>query len=1102
MSPSVLAAYEEGKALVDQKKPAEGAALWTKLMEREEVSSERSLICWLRLRTGIAWQWAQQWDRAHAEYRLASAEAQSPIAKAFVLETIAKTYRAQQLFEETQASFLQAIEVWRTAYGVGLGVARLNFMLGAVASYHQRTDLEELYLGRAATLQEKLAPGSFDLGLTLYFQAQTAKDRNQLKTADNLTRKALAIWNMTSPGSLYIAAVQDTLAGIAERRGNYAERRRLLLKGLEIREKLAPESQDMASSLQNLGALETEAGDLDKAASYLERALAIEKLGREDLGFASLLSGLANLAGKRGDPALEDAYRHRALALRQRLAPGSLSVAASFLSLSESARNRGDLALAWEYGMESLHIYQKIVPGSLDAANILNDLAGIAEARHDLDLARLYCGESLDIISRLAPRGADMPTALTNLANLEMQMGELDSAQSHLERALDLWQQQDAKIMRATSTLAGLGEIAMRRGQIDLSQRRYKEALRLQERAAPESLDVLSILRDLGQAYAARDDQRGALQYFERALGLAQRLAPGSLQEAEIRHSIGMVQHRKSHPKEALRSLYSAAQALEEQVGRLGGAQDVQAGFGARHEQIYRDLLDLLIEQGKTEEAVVVLERSRARSFLSEIERRDLNWPLDLPPAQEKERRRLRAVYDSTQAEVARLDPKKDKKRLESLNSRLHELRQSYGAVTASLLEASPSFADLHKPKILDLAQMRQALDPGTLALLFDVSAERVHLFALSAGAPLRHVTLPLREADLRHDIETLLSVEGKQPTSPAQTALHEPILAEVSARLYDALLGPIDDLVHESSRLLIVPDGPLHLLPWSALAVPVPGQGTRHFLIQDKPYHVSLSVTVYDQLRKLRSGREYKGEGATLAAFGDPHFPFGPEHAPPTDVEPRIRSASSHGFRFESLPASRREVEQVATLFPRSTNVFLGSEATEEHAKALPKSTRIIHFATHAILDEHSPLDSAVVLSIPEKFEEGHDNGLLQAWEIFEQVRLDADLVVLSACESGLGKEMGGEGLIGLTRAFQYAGARSVMASLWKISDRTTAELMVRFYKHLKDGMPKDEALRAAQMELIQGPIRVKNEKGEEEEIDASAPYYWAAFQIYGDWQ
>jgi CHAT domain-containing protein len=162
----------------------------------------------------------------------------------------------------------------------------------------------------------------------------------------------------------------------------------------------------------------------------------------------------------------------------------------------------------------------------------------------------------------------------------------------------------------------------------------------------------------------------------------------------------------------------------------------------------------------------------------------------------------------------------------------------------------------------------------------------------------------------------------------------------------------------------------------------------------------------------------------------------------------------------------------------------------------------RYVHFAGHGYLDQQFPLNSAVVLTMPTVFQSGEENGLLQAWEVLEQVRLDADLVVLSACESGLGKEMGGEGLIGLTRAFQYAGARSVMATLWKISDRTTAEFMVRFYRHLKEGLSKDEALRATQMEFIRGPIQVTNDKGERVDFDASAPYYWAAFQIYGDWQ
>jgi CHAT domain-containing protein len=149
----------------------------------------------------------------------------------------------------------------------------------------------------------------------------------------------------------------------------------------------------------------------------------------------------------------------------------------------------------------------------------------------------------------------------------------------------------------------------------------------------------------------------------------------------------------------------------------------------------------------------------------------------------------------------------------------------------------------------------------------------------------------------------------------------------------------------------------------------------------------------------------------------------------------------------------------------------------------------RYLHFACHGLLDERLPLNSALALTIPERPVEGQDNGLLQAWEIFEQMRIDADLVTLSACDTALGKEMGGEGLVGLVRAFQYAGARSVLASLWGVADESTAELMRRFYGHLKAGKAKDEALQAAQIEVMRTP-------------GLSHPFHWGAFEIIGDWR
>jgi CHAT domain-containing protein len=129
------------------------------------------------------------------------------------------------------------------------------------------------------------------------------------------------------------------------------------------------------------------------------------------------------------------------------------------------------------------------------------------------------------------------------------------------------------------------------------------------------------------------------------------------------------------------------------------------------------------------------------------------------------------------------------------------------------------------------------------------------------------------------------------------------------------------------------------------------------------------------------------------------------------------------------------------------------------------------------------------LALTIPERPAEGQANGLLQAWEIFEQMRIDADLVTLSACETGLGKELGGEGLVGLTRAFQYAGARTVLASLWSVGDESTATLMTRFYGQWKAGKTKDEALRAAQLEMIRAR-------------QSSHPFQGAAFQLAGDWR
>jgi CHAT domain-containing protein len=369
----------------------------------------------------------------------------------------------------------------------------------------------------------------------------------------------------------------------------------------------------------------------------------------------------------------------------------------------------------------------------------------------------------------------------------------------------------------------------------------------------------------------------------------------------------------------------------------------------------------------------------------------------------------------------------------------------------------------------------------------------------LSGKGGLEAHSLRIREKTLRDQIDRFY---GQLKASSEDFAASRNAMGKW---LYDQLIPPVvAERIAHSERLVIIPDRPLHYLPFAAL-IRVTEDGNEQYLVEWKPVHTALSATVHAHLRKERP--EEKPADRTrpfqLAAFGNPSYPSVQDGERALTL---VRSAVDRGLfdGFVPLPHSGREVTTIAGLYPAgAARTWVGPDATEDRAKALGKDVRIVHFAVHGVADPENPLDSFLAFTIPGQPAEGRDNGLLQAWEIFERVRLDADLVVLSACQTALGPQRGGEGLMSLSRAFQYAGARTVAASLWSVNDASTAELMIRFYRHLEKGKPKDEALRAAQIELIRGgPIEVVDENGDLVEEDFSAPYHWAAFQLIGDWQ
>jgi CHAT domain-containing protein/Tfp pilus assembly protein PilF len=922
----------------------------------------------------------------------------------------------------------------------------------------------------------------------------TAFERqNDLLRAETAHREALRIREMNSGAGLAIAASLTRLGTIAVARSDLVAAEESFKRSLAIREKLAPASLGVAADLSNLARVAAERDDLGTAEELLRRSLAVsEKLAPDGLEVAGRLNSLGVVAYNRGDLATSEVFYRRSLAIREKQAPDSLEVASSLNNIGVVAKERGDFAAAEEFYRRSMAIREKRIPGSPEVAQSLNNLGILAKDRGDLATAEELHRRSLAVLLKQAPESLVVAQSLNNLGLVTQARGDLAGAEEFFRRSLRINEKSSSENLGVATSLNNLGEVAETRGDLPAAEELYNRSLAILQKLAPDGLLVAASLYNLGNVANKRGDRSAAEHSYTASLTLWQKLAPGSGAEAQTLYSLGLLTRAAKRHEAAAGYLRSALTAIEAQAGRLGGAEEVRAGFTAQYADYYRDYVDLLLEINQPAQAFDILERSRARSLLAMLAERDLVFAADLPSDLARQRTLLNADYDRTQAALARLNPGKDAAEIDRLLARVRELRDQREAMAQAIRKTSPRYASLVYPQPLDLAGARRSLDAGTVLLAYTVGKEKTFLLVVQPERPVVGGTppvsvyaVPIGEAALREKVTAFRSLIQRG----AQSSVATEALVTAGQELFSALIEPARNLIAASDRVLISPDGPLHTLPFAALVQQTDRASVPRYLIEWKPLHVVASATVYAELKRTRRNPGAAPAPVELAAFGDPSYP--PLSAAEVEriANPEVRAAVRRGYALEPLPATRKEVEGIAQLYGSRAATYLGDQATEERAKAIGTSARYLHFASHGLLDERFPLNSALALTIPERPADGQANGLLQAWEIFEQIRIDADLVTLSACETGLGKELGGEGLVGLTRAFQYAGARTVLASLWSVGDESTAALMTRVYGHLKAGRTKDQSLRAAQLEMI----RTRG---------FSHPFQWAAFQLAGDWQ
>lgn len=945
------------------------------------------------------------------------------------------------------------------------------------------------------TIEERLGSLQSPAIRAAYLEALARRSLSAWQAEDATTAwsRALQIREAIPGDDLESAAALQGLGDAALIQRDLEQAARYLQQALEIRQRLAPGSLATALSRQRLAFVALERRDLPAAERHIDAALAVSsRTPPHGVIHAETLRGLGIIHAIKGDAEAARRTWLEALGIYRAWAPGSVDESRVLSNVGIAVWQIGDLVAAERYFRQALEIVEELAPGSQPHAGYLNNLGLIYHRRFEFDRARIVYERATGIFESRAPDSLEVARSLTNVALAYGLGGEAEQALERLDRVLEIQLRLQPDSTDVAQTYHAIGLNHDRSGDLEAAEASFRTALEMRVELLPASQAVAVTAQNLGMVLAKLGRDVDAEHYHRRALSLFSRLAPGTTQEAQAQHALGEIHRDRGETAEALEHFRAAVIAIERQTSRLGGSEEARGNFSARFASFYKDYIELLLQQGSEEQAFHFLERYRARMLREMLAERRLSLDDELPERLRERRRDVSQQYERAIGQLRRLsDTDANAAQIDSILEQLNALQVEREAIAASVRETAPRLAAIDTRSV-EPAATAGALEGDSVLLSYCVTPTATYLFVISDRHPARIVTIPAGRDRLEQDIESyrlLLQVPDGGPDVFAG-------LSRKGHSLYELLLASALGDIEPDTRLIIIPDGPLHTLPFASLVTELQDGDPQspRYLIERHPMHTVLSATLYVSDR-AGAGSSTGGAEESLAAFGDPVFETAISR--PGDVRSRA---------LQPLPSSRAEVESIAGMFAGDTQTFLGADATEEAVKAVAPESRYLHIATHGVLDSRFPLDSYLAFTTPSDPDTAPENGLLYAWEVLEQVRLDADLVVMSACETGLGREAGGEGLLGLSWAFQYAGARSVVASLWPVPDESTAVLMSSLYGSIEDGMARDQALRQAQLELIEaaGPEGVWDTivgwlGSNDGEASIAHPYYWGAFQLAG---
>jgi CHAT domain-containing protein/Tfp pilus assembly protein PilF len=884
---------------------------------------------------------------------------------------------------------------------------------------------------------------------------------------------------------------------------------------LALAERVAAGSADLARNLGYLGNLAFDAGELDDARAYHERALEIrEGIASGSLDVAASLNNLGNVALHTGDLDLARDYHRRSFAIREHLDPGSLAVAGSLNNLGLVAASSGAVQVAHDFYQRSLEIKEKISPNSRAVSISLQNLGNIAYRRGDFSAARSYHLRALKINESL-PNDLEVASSLHNLGSVALEQGDLNGARDFYQRALAINEKLAPLTLVVTPNLISLGDVALAQGNLREAREYHVRALAIRDRLAPNSLAFAAGAHALGRVTYAQGDLGLASDLFRRAYAIRERLAPGSLDLAVSLSHLAQTAHDQGDLASAVEWAAQSWDIVQAQAATVTGDEARQL-FGSQYRPIGSQLVRYQVALGKIDEAFGALEEGRAQALLQLLAGRGIARRLApgevwrrYELAQAASDRAGKALENAGAAEgKAKLALESEvaqqsaveviQERLRVLKEREQATEQARQASVAPRVEAERRWAEVRHtietaiPAPANAAEARRALPADAVLVVFNVGEEASTVFLVRRDGPVEAFAIqtPLRELTARVDF-VRRTVSGEPDGRGIKLTESDSVRVTAARDLYQKLFpAEARQAIGKARRVLLSPDGPLWDLPFAALVIN--DQGTPQYLGLEKPLAYAQSLTTLAQTTQAAVLR--RTTSLRSLVVGNPLFDNALRNRPAAgaaadQTQGELVLLSRDNEAPAPLPYAEVEARQVAALYRGRASS--GIEPTEAWFRQRVGEADVIHLATHGYFNPFRPVSSGVRLAVPAQEPgpgETDNDGALQAWEVFG-LQMRADLVVLSACQTGLGAKVPGEGLVGLTRAFQVAGAASVVATQWSVADKSTASGMVVFHQRLLKGLARDEALRQAMRTLASEP-------------STAHPRYWAPFVLIGDYR